>query len=73
VGRYFDAADMEMPQQSLPHHNTALRPDIWAGKSIGRELRMGELTFTVIWRVPGARGDVRLSDIQENSVIIRSH
>ncbi len=69
-GRYFDAADMEM--RSKVCLITAQLADRIFGQEnpVGRPLRMGELTFTVIGVFRERVETFGLSDIQENSVII---
>src|SRR6267378_987658 len=69
-GRYFDAADMEM--RSKVCLITAQLADRIFGQEnpIGRPMRMGELTFTVIGVFRERVETFGLSDIQENSVII---
>jgi putative ABC transport system permease protein len=69
-GRYFDAADMEM-RSKVCLITTQLSDRIFGQENpIGRELRMGELTFTVIGVFRERVETFGLSDIQENSVII---
>jgi putative ABC transport system permease protein len=69
-GRYFDAADMEMRSKfclitaQLADHTFGLE------NPIGRTIRMGELTFTVIGVFRERVETFGLSDIEENTVII---
>ena len=69
-GRYFDAADMEM-RSKVCLITTQLSDRAFGQENpIGRELRMGELTFTVIGVFRERVETFGLSDIQENSVLI---
>ena len=69
-GRYFDAADMEM-RSKVCLITTQLAERIFGQENpIGRLVRMGELTFTVIGVFRERVETFGLSDIQENSVII---
>jgi len=69
-GRYFDAADMEM-RSKVCLITTQLSDRAFGQENpIGRDLRMGELTFTVIGVFRERVETFGLSDIQENSVII---
>jgi putative ABC transport system permease protein len=69
-GRYFDAADMEM-RSKVCLITTQLAERIFGQENpIGRPMRMGELTFTVIGVFRERVETFGLSDIQENSVII---
>jgi putative ABC transport system permease protein len=69
-GRYFDAADMEM-RSKVCLITTQLAERIFGQENpIGRPVRMGELTFTVIGVFRERVETFGLSDIQENSVII---
>src|SRR5258707_10221217 len=69
-GRYFDAADMETRSKfclitaQLANHIFGLE------NPIGRTIRMGELTFTVIGVFRERVETFGLSDIEENTVII---
>jgi len=69
-GRYFDAADMEMRSKvclitaQLSDHIFGLE------NPVGRTIRMGELTFTVIGVFRERVETFGLSDIEENTVII---
>ena len=69
-GRYLDAGDMEM--RSKVCLVTAQLADRIFGQEnpIGRPIRMGELTFTVIGVFRERVETFGLSDIQENSVIL---
>jgi putative ABC transport system permease protein len=69
-GRYFDAADMEM--RSKVCLITAQLSDRIFGQDnpVGKSVRMGELTFTVIGVFRERVETFDLSDIHENSVII---
>lgn len=69
-GRYFDAVDMEM-RSKVCLITTQLADKIFGQENpVGRPLRMGELTFTVIGVFRERVETFGLSDIQENSVII---
>jgi putative ABC transport system permease protein len=69
-GRYFDAADMEM-RSKVCLITTQLADRIFGQENpVGRPMRMGELTFTVIGVFRERVETFGLSDIQENSVII---
>jgi putative ABC transport system permease protein len=69
-GRYFDAGDMEM-RSKVCLITTQLADKIFGQENpIGRPMRMGELTFTVIGVFRERVETFGLSDIQENSVII---
>jgi putative ABC transport system permease protein len=69
-GRYFDSADMEM-RSKVCLITTQLADRIFGQENpIGRPLRMGELTFTVIGVFRERVETFGLSDIQENSVLI---
>src|SRR5882762_3242137 len=69
-GRYFDSADMEM-RSKVCLITTQLAERIFGQENpIGRSMRMGELTFTVIGVFLERVETFGLSDIQENSVII---
>jgi putative ABC transport system permease protein len=69
-GRYFDAADMEM-RSKVCLITTQLFEKVFGQENpIGRPIRMGELTFTVIGVFRERVETFGLSDIQENSVII---
>src|SRR6266704_6138494 len=69
-GRYFDAGDMEM-RSKVCLITTQLAERIFAQENpIGRPIRIGELTFTVIGVFRERVETFGLSEIQENSVII---
>jgi putative ABC transport system permease protein len=69
-GRYFDAADMEM-RSKVCLITTQLAERIFGQENpIGRPIRMGELTFTVIGVFRERVQTFGLSDIQENTVLI---
>ncbi|HYL84760.1 MAG TPA: ABC transporter permease [Candidatus Angelobacter sp.] len=69
-GRYFDSADMEM-RSKVCLITTQLAEKIFGQENpVGRPIRMGELTFTVIGVFRERVETFGLSDIQENSVII---
>jgi putative ABC transport system permease protein len=69
-GRYFDASDMEM-RSKVCMITTQLADRIFGQENpIGRTIRLGELTFTVIGVFRERVETFGLSDIQENSVII---
>jgi putative ABC transport system permease protein len=69
-GRYFDAADMEMRSKNCLI-TTQLADRIFGQENpIGRAMRMGELTFTVIGVFRERVSTFGLSEIQENSVLI---
>ena len=69
-GRYFDSADMEMRSKACLI-TTQLADRIFGQENpVGRPVRMGELTFTVIGVFRERVETFGLSDIQENSVLI---
>ncbi len=69
-GRYFDDADMEM-RSKVCLITTQLAEKVFAQENpVGRPLRLGELTFTVIGVFRERVETFGLSDIQDNSVII---
>jgi putative ABC transport system permease protein len=69
-GRYLDAADMEM-RSKVCLITTQLADRMFGQENpIGRSIRMGELTFTVIGVFRERVETFGLSDIQENSVIL---
>jgi len=69
-GRYFDSADMEM-RSKVCLITRPLSDRIYGLENpVGRTLRMGELTFTVVGVFRERVETFGLSDIQENSVII---
>jgi len=69
-GRYLDAGDMEM-RSKVCLITTQLADRIFGQENpVGRPIRMGELTFTVIGVFRERVETFGLSDIQENSVIL---
>jgi putative ABC transport system permease protein len=69
-GRYFDGADMEM-RSKVCLITTQLADQIFGQENpIGRPIRMGELTFTVIGSFRERVETFGLSEIQKNSVLI---
>lgn len=69
-GRYFDAADMEM-RSKVCLITTELAERIFGQENpIGRSIRVGELTFTVIGVFRERVETFGLSDIQKNSALI---
>jgi putative ABC transport system permease protein len=69
-GRYFDESDMEM-RSKVCLITTQLAERIFGQENpIGRPIRMGELTFTVIGVFRERVETFGLSDIQKNSVLI---
>ncbi len=69
-GRYFDEADMEM-RSKVCLITTQLAERIFGQENpIGKPIRMGELTFTVVGVFRERVETFGLSDIQENSVLI---
>jgi putative ABC transport system permease protein len=69
-GRYFDAADMEM-RSKVCLITPQLSGRIYGLENpVGRTIRMGELTFTVIGVFRERVETFGLSDVQENTVII---
>jgi putative ABC transport system permease protein len=69
-GRYFDASDMEM-RSKVCLITTQLSDRVFGQENpVGRNIRLGELTFTVIGVFRERVETFGLSDIQENSVII---
>jgi len=69
-GRYFDAADMEM-RSKVCLITTELAERIFGQENpVGRSIRMGELTFTVIGVFRERVETFGLSDIQKNSALI---
>jgi putative ABC transport system permease protein len=69
-GRYFDPADMEM-RSKVCLITTQLSDKIFGQENpVGRPIRMGELTFTVIGVFRERVETFGLSEIQENSVLI---
>ena len=69
-GRYLDAGDMEM-RSKVCLITTQLSERIFGQENpVGKSVRMGELTFTVIGVFRERVETFGLSDIQENSVIL---
>jgi len=69
-GRYFDAADMEM-RSKVCLLATQLAEKVFGQENpIGKPLRLGELSFTVIGVFRERVETFGLSDIQENTIII---
>ncbi len=69
-GRYFDATDMEM-RSKVCLITTQLTERIFGQENpVGRPIRIGELTFTVIGVFRERVETFGLSEIQENTVII---
>src|SRR5882724_11371491 len=69
-GRYFDPGDMEM-RSKVCLITTHLSEKIFGQENpVGKSMRMGELTFTVIGVFRERVETFGLSDIQENSVLI---
>jgi putative ABC transport system permease protein len=69
-GRYLDAADMEM-RSKVCLITPQLSDRIFGQNNpIGRSVRMGELTFTVIGVFRERAETLDLSDLHENSVIV---
>jgi putative ABC transport system permease protein len=69
-GRYFDAADMEMRSKVCLITAKLAEKIFGQVNPVGRSVRTGELTFTVIGVFRERVETFGLSDIQENSVII---
>jgi putative ABC transport system permease protein len=69
-GRYFDAGDMEMRSKVCLITKQLTERIFGLENPVGRPLRLGELTFTVIGVFRERVETFGLSDIQENSVII---
>lgn len=69
-GRYFDAGDMEMRSKVCLITRQLADKTFGQENPIGRSMRLGELTFTVIGVFRERVETFGLSDIQENSVII---
>jgi putative ABC transport system permease protein len=69
-GRYFDPGDMEM-RSKVCLITTQLSDKIFGQDNpVGKTMRMGELTFTVVGVFRERVETFGLSDIQENSVLI---
>jgi len=69
-GRYFDAGDMEMRSKVCLITTQLADRTFGQENPVGRELRMGELTFTVIGVFRERVETFGLSDIQDSTVII---
>src|SRR5262249_26499540 len=69
-GRYFDAADMETRGKVCLITPQLAERSFGPENPVGKSMRMGELTFTVIGVFRERVETFGLSDIQENSVII---
>jgi len=69
-GRYFDAADMEARSKVCLVTPELSARIFGAQNPVGQQIRMGELTFTVIGVFRERVETFGLSDIQENSVLI---
>ena len=69
-GRYFDAADMEMRSKVCLITAQLSERIFGQDNPVGKSVRMGELTFTVIGVFRERVETFGLSDIHENSVII---
>jgi putative ABC transport system permease protein len=69
-GRYFDAADMESRSKVCMVTKELAQKVFGAENPIGRSLRMGELTFTVIGVFHERVATYGLSEMQEDSVLI---
>jgi putative ABC transport system permease protein len=69
-GRYFDAGDMEMRSKVCLITTQLADKTFGQDNPVGRTIRMGELTFTVIGVFRERVETFGLSDIHENSVII---
>lgn len=69
-GRYFDSADMETKSKVCLITQDLAQRVFGLENPIGRSIRMGELTFTVIGVFKERVGTFGLSEIQKESVII---
>lgn len=69
-GRYFDSADMETKSKVCLITQDLAQRVFGVENPIGRSIRMGELTFTVIGVFKERVGTFGLSEIQKESVII---
>jgi len=69
-GRYFDSADMESRSKVCMITRELAQKVYGAENPIGRSLRMGELTFTVIGVFHERVATYGLSEMQEDSVLI---
>jgi putative ABC transport system permease protein len=69
-GRYFDAADMEARSKVCLITKDLAEKVYGVENPVGRELRMGELTFTVVGVFRERAETFGLSELQKESVII---
>jgi putative ABC transport system permease protein len=69
-GRYFDAADMEARSKVCLITKDLADKVYGVENPVGKELRMGELTFTVVGIVRERAETFGLSELQKESVII---
>jgi putative ABC transport system permease protein len=69
-GRYFDAADMESHAKVCLVTQELAKSVYGVENPVGRPLRMGELTFTVIGVFRERVNTYGLSEMQDNSVLI---
>jgi putative ABC transport system permease protein len=69
-GRYFDAADMEARSKVCLITKDLADKVYGVENPVGKELRMGELTFTVVGVVRERAETFGLSELQKESVII---
>ena len=69
-GRYFDVGDMEMRSKVCLITTQLAERNFGQENPVGRSIRMGELTFTVIGVFRERVETFGLSEIQENSVLI---
>ncbi|HEX8836999.1 MAG TPA: ABC transporter permease [Candidatus Acidoferrum sp.] len=69
-GRYFDIGDMEMRSKVCLITTQLAERNFGQENPVGRPIRMGELTFTVIGVFRERVETFGLSEIQENSVLI---
>jgi len=69
-GRYFDDADMEMRSKVCLIATQLVEKVFGQENPIGKSLRLGELTFTVIGVFRERVETFGLSDIQENTILI---
>ena len=69
-GRFLDADDIEFAQQGLFDHDAARGPGFPFADPIGQNLRVGELSFTVIGVFRERVETFGLSEIQDYSVLV---
>jgi len=69
-GRYFDAADMEMRSKVCLITPQLSERIFGQDNPVGKSVRMGDLTFTVIGVFRERAETLDLSDLHENSVIV---